>query len=696
MSRSRSVRALGALLAAAALLAPLATAYALPPQEQSQSEQQRERQEREQQNVQEVVVVTASRTEQLLLEAPTAISVIDSADIALSPAQNYADLLRGVPGLNVVQTSARDINMSSRGASGTLDASQLVLVDGRSVYQDFFGFVGWDLLPLDFSEIDQIEVVRGPSSAVWGANAMTGVVNIITKTPRAMGNSFRIRAGGGEQGTGFGSVTYSGARSGAAYRFTAGYSTQDPWERPGPLPNGTRRDIFANEGTEQPKFDARVDFDGGGTSESVWSFMGGVAGTGGTIHTGIGPFSIKDGTTFSYARADYNRRALNVKVYANLLDGDATNLLNGLPFLFESQTYDFSATNTTPFGDDDAVTYGGSFRTITFDLSIAPDEDQRSEGGGFVHADLNLNEYIALDAGVRVDKFSVLDDVVTSPRGAILFNPTGESNHVLRFSFGRAFRAPSMINNFLDVRIFNAVELPGVGQFIFPSEVFGNQDLDEERLDQFEIGYRGSLKGGKISWDIALYRTETTDRIDFFTKSVYTAFNPPPRWPLPTFLLPPFGPVLLPFEFSYRNIGEFINKGVEVGLRLQPLARNTVTVSYSWQDEPEVTGIPEDEVNISPSNRFNIGWNGFLGDAYYGATINYQDKAFWTDVLDSRFFGFTDSFTTVDASLGYMFLEGTAEASVRATNLFNEDMLQHVFGDIIGRRVVFELSLLVR
>jgi iron complex outermembrane receptor protein len=88
--------------------------------------------------------------------------------------------------VNVTQTSARDINITSRGATNTLSTTQLALVDGRSIYLDFFGFVAWDFLPVDPGEIKQIEVIRGPASAIWGANAMNGVVNVITKSPREL------------------------------------------------------------------------------------------------------------------------------------------------------------------------------------------------------------------------------------------------------------------------------------------------------------------------------------------------------------------------------------------------------------------------------------------------------------------------------------------------------------------------------
>lgn len=683
--------ALCAVVLGFALVLPANDASATTGQASAQ-EQEQEKDKREKTSIDEIVIVTASRTEQLLLEAPTSMSVIDSADIALSPALNYADLLRGVPGLNVTQVSARDMNMSARSATSTLDASQLVLLDGRSVYQDFFGFVMWDLLPVDLGEIDRIEVARGPASAVWGANAMTGVINIITKTPFSRGNAVRVRAGGGERGTGFGGFTWTGVRKKLGFRVNASYYTQDPWERPGPLPNGISRDSFANEGSKQPKFDGRVDYNI--SDNRWWSLSAGYSGTSGISHTGIGPFQVQDDTFFWYARADYNVDNLNIRAYANILDGDAINLLNGLPNTFETETYDFSATNTSVFGQH-SVTYGGSYRTSNFDLSLAPAGDDRTEGGGFAQFDLNLNDYVSVDAGVRVDSFSNIDGSVVSPRGAVLIRPTGESTHVVRASFGRAFRAPSVVNNYLGITVFNLVALP-TGPFVFASEAVGNQELVEEQLDQWEIGYRGSMLDGKFSWDIAAYRTETTDNIDFFTSGVFTAFNPPPGWPLPPFFLPPFGPILLPSDFSYRNIGEIVNKGIEIGLRIQPMARNTVVVNYSWQDNPEVTGVPVDEVNRPPTNRFNLGWNGYAGNVFYGAVVNFVDEAYWSDVLDSRFFGYTDSFTTLDASFGLMFDDGNGEISVRATNLTDEDTLQHIFGDIIGRRIVMDVAITVR
>src|SRR5687767_12338793 len=134
----------------------------------------------------EIVVVSGSRAEEKLINTPATMSVITAQTIELAPTQNFAELLRSIPGLNITQVSARDINVTSRAPTGTLATGQLALLDGRSLYQDFFGFVMWDFLPVNLNEIKQVEVIRGPASAVWGANALYGVVNVISKSPREM------------------------------------------------------------------------------------------------------------------------------------------------------------------------------------------------------------------------------------------------------------------------------------------------------------------------------------------------------------------------------------------------------------------------------------------------------------------------------------------------------------------------------
>ena len=176
------------------------------------------------------------------------------------------------------QTSARDVNVTPRAATGTLSDSMLVLLDGRSIYQDFFGVVLWDFLPVDLNEIKQIEVIRGPASAVWGANAMNGVVNVITKTPRELEGTNLVTSdsassiaprkertydGGGRLFSI--DVTHAAATSDRfAYKVSAGFLAQEAYLRPtGAIPRQRHTPIRSspNEGTSQPRLDARVDYD---------------------------------------------------------------------------------------------------------------------------------------------------------------------------------------------------------------------------------------------------------------------------------------------------------------------------------------------------------------------------------------------------------------------------------------------------
>src|SRR4029453_16184872 len=183
-------------LAAALLLAFGSTAFAQSGAQQPPQPPQPPAKPEEQPAYEKQVVVTASKVEQQLVNAPATVSVVTSDVIASTPATNYAELFRSVPGVNLSQTSAPDFNITMRGAASTLATSTLALLDGRSLYLDFFGFVAWDLLPVNPNELRQIEVDRGPASAGWGANARNGVANFISKTPRELnGKSPTIQFG---------------------------------------------------------------------------------------------------------------------------------------------------------------------------------------------------------------------------------------------------------------------------------------------------------------------------------------------------------------------------------------------------------------------------------------------------------------------------------------------------------------------
>jgi outer membrane receptor protein involved in Fe transport len=695
--------------------------------------------------VEEVIVVTASRTEQALNEAPAAITVLDAKTIESIPADDYGDLLRNVPGVNVTQTSARDINMTTRGSTNTLSTSQLVLLDGRSIYLDFFGFVMWDFLPVNPSEIKQIEAVRGPGSAVWGANAMTGVVNLITKRPKEMAGT-SLLLGGGELGTAYGSITHAGVSGNMGYKLSGGYYEQDAYDRPvfAGIP------AFENEGTSQPKGDVRLDWD---VDDSSYLTVGaGYAGTDGIVHSGIGPFDIDSGSNLSYGKVNYSRGALSVGLFANFLSADSLNLvtrgLDGRPlgFEFTTDTYNFDLANTTVLGGRNILTYGGNYRKSEFELEIAPEGTDKDEWGVFLQDEILLGEKVRWLIGGRYDDIDPLDDGVFTPRTSLLISPV--ANHTFRLSYNEAFRTPSVINNYLDADILVG---PPSGAFVIPAAARGPEllglDLVEEHLTAYEVGYVGSFANG-LSLSIAAYENQTEDSIDFFTAARYgqqpggtillpatvilspeTIANLPPGvppavvaalfrqcfaiGPTPQPLAP--GPLqacpvvgvvpgtnipvvgfggLFPAQFSYRNIGETTDRGVEVALQQRRGAWSWF-LNASWQDDPEFEGIADtSEQNIAPEWRANAGFGYDTGPWFLNLNVNYQDEAFWGDVaLSPATVGFTDSFTLLNVGIGVRMLDERLTLQVIGANVTDEEARQHFFGDIISRKVTGQLGL---
>lgn len=669
----------------------------------------------------ETVVVSGSRSEQKLADAPATMTVIGAQEIGRATSQNFAELLRSVPGLNLTQVSARDINVTSRAATGTLATGLLALLDGRSLYQDMFGFVMWDFLPVNLNEIKQVEVVRGPASAVWGANALYGVVNVITKSPREMqGTSATFglgtfdRAGGADAGSlWYASGTHAQAIDDRwAFKLSVGTYSQDPLSRPtGIIPGspgaGTPFPAYTNSGTSQPKFDTRVDYDY--VDGRRLTFSGGVSGTEGIMHSGIGPFDIDSGTVMAYGRVNFTRKALRAAAFTQMLDGDATNLLTRNPagafigFAFKTRTTDFEVSNVQTFAARHVVSYGGNLRFNAFDLSIAPQADNRTEFGMYVQDEIFLTEHLRWSVGARGDRFDYLDSFVFSPRTALLIKP--QPNQTFRVSYNRAYRSPSVINNFLDATLTEPLvlsrinpALPSNPPYLIPISVRGNEDLKETVLDAYEVGYTGVVAERTVV-SAAFYTNRTKNDI-LFTENRdrrWTAANPPPNWAFG--LLPPAVISLLtsppgqglPASFTYRNFGRTTQKGLELGIDTSAKYAN-VFVNYSHQATPDPEGFDISELNLPAKNRFNVGagfnYRRFLGNL----SVSYSDGAFWQDVLDDRYHGTTESYTLVNAGFGVKWgPRDRITTSIKATNLGNQNVQQHVFGDITKRQMVGEL-----
>ena len=194
------------------------------------------------------------RTDVRAMDSPVTTAVVRGDSIVAQASPNGETRSEECPGLNIVELSARDTQIASRQATSILANSQLVLLDGRSVYLDFFGMVLWDSLPMGTDDIEQIEVVRGPASVTWGPNAMTGAVHFITKAPRdtlgttvTMGGGWLDRNAGSTAGSGPGTmmtsnVSVSRAPSDSiAYGISAGYFRSPALPRPVGQIRGARR-----------------------------------------------------------------------------------------------------------------------------------------------------------------------------------------------------------------------------------------------------------------------------------------------------------------------------------------------------------------------------------------------------------------------------------------------------------------------
>lgn len=670
--------------------------------------------------VEETMVVTASKTDTPLIEAPATMTVIKGEELAESPFENFGDILQTIPGVNVTQTSARDVNFTIRQATTLLSNQQLGLVDGRSINLDFFGFIQWDLVSVDFDDIKQIEVVRGPASAVWGSNAKNGVVNIITKSPREnpgttvtlygglFSRDFDSLAGEGTGNSGGASFSHSQILDDTwSYRLSGAYFNSNELARPvGQVPaskipgtdistGGGFYPPYQNSGTSQPKLDFRLDQILSDDSNLVYS--AGIAYTSGTFFTPTSVFELLDESHFGYGKVNYNKGNLKLQFFANVIDVESLNLFAPLPdggFIKDStkaQNYDFEAGHAISLGQKQLLSFGGNFRHDNFEITLAPSGDNRNEAGAYIQDEIYVDKW-RFALGARVDKFSVIDHAVFSPRLTATFYAAPDQS--IRVSFNRAFRSPALVENFVNTSALTPIELP-TGTYLLPITAIGNQELEEESTDAFEIGYTGQFNANRTLLSVSYYVYNNKNNIQVIPIRFYGPENPPPGWPLPPAFVPPF---TFPETLQYENVGGLRNQGFEIAVDHRLSDALKASANYSYQKDPEIREaeqgqipFPVTQLNFPATNRLNASlW--YENSRYIAnGSMSYVDSAFWNDILDLRFHGPTDSYTMLNALFGVKWMKGRVVSSIRMNNLLNKQVQEHIFGDFLGRSVTAEL-----
>jgi iron complex outermembrane receptor protein len=208
----------------------------------------------------EETISIASRYEQPISQAPSNVYVVTDEDIRHSGATDLPTVFRRIPGLEVMQMTGADFNVSMRGDNQPGANKLLVMVDGRSIYEDTQGAVFWKAIPVTLPEIKRIEVQKGPASVLYGFNAFDGIINIITKSPEEMKGA-TVQVGGGSYGTISSAAIYANRYEKFSYRISYGHDQTQQWR------NGSALAYRDNKFNVQTEYalggDSKLTFAGG-------------------------------------------------------------------------------------------------------------------------------------------------------------------------------------------------------------------------------------------------------------------------------------------------------------------------------------------------------------------------------------------------------------------------------------------------
>ncbi len=435
----------------------------------------------------ERVVVTASRYGQDPLDSPSTITVITQEEIRLSGATNLPDLLRRVAGVDVMSLAAGEPNLSIRGFNRELSNKVLVLIDGRSVYLDFLGTVLWSAMPIGLHEIERIEVIRGPGSAIYGANAVTGVINILTRRPGAEGNV--LSAEGGAPGYVQADALFSGESGPALWRFSGGYHQVNRWSRLATVAEGGTVTSWTDDqdtSVSMIRADGRVDLPF--ASRGLASVSGGYSGGRDEFYAlgVLGNYGMDQES--SYARADLAFEPVHLRVFHNRFDGYTSPWLTDVGSLdlgtdVESTTTDAEAEYLGDFKTgkvEHRLNFGLSYRYKTATWAyLDPDSIAEHHAAAFVQEQARIGR-VQLVGSLRADRHPLVDiDKTLSPRAAAILRIA--PNTSVRASAGTAFRSPAFLESYL------ALQLPSdvAGVHIVST---GSTSLLPERIFTGELG----------------------------------------------------------------------------------------------------------------------------------------------------------------------------------------------------------------
>jgi iron complex outermembrane recepter protein len=438
----------------------------------------------------QIQVTSVSKRPEKLSDAAAAIYVITNEDIRRSGATSIPEALRLAPGLEVARQDSHTWAISSRGFNDEFANQLLVLIDGRSVYTPLFAGVYWDVQDLVLEDVDRIEVIRGPGAALWGANAVNGVINITTR-PAKETQGVLVSGGAGNEERGFGTVRYGGKLGeNAFYRVYAKYFSRDD----SALPNGDDANDnwsmwrggfrFDWEATEENLFTLQGDYYTGELNQTVlvprltapyFEFLDDEVQVSGGNVLGRWNHKFSDTSELSF-KAYYDRTERDRVVFAERRDTFDLDLQHRFQFL----------------GWNDIVVGLGYNITSdelenTFAVSFDPAERTDSLYSFFVQDEIEvIRDRLRLTLGTKVEHNDYTGWEV-QPNARLSWSIT--KKQTAWFAASRAISTPSRAED--DIRINRTVFPPGVfGPVPALVSQFGSRNMDSKELIAFELGYR--------------------------------------------------------------------------------------------------------------------------------------------------------------------------------------------------------------
>lgn len=609
-------------------------------------------------------VTSVAKREQKYSDAAAAVYVITNEAIRRSGVTSIPEALRLAPGVQVARIDGSKWAVSIRGFNNRFSNKLLVLIDGRSVYTPLFSGVYWDTQDTLIADIERIEVVRGPGGTLWGANAVNGVVNVITKHAKhtsgalvqAQGgsheNALSLRYGATLGDTGWFRAYIKGIDN-SAFENSDGTDANDDWD----IQRGGFRSDW--QATAQDEFTFQGDFyDGSADLTTLSSLL-----TPPYSFQGADTADVKGSNLLGrWTRKESDGSSFTLQAYFDSAEREETNLNQKI------ETIDVDFHHHLKLQPKHKLAWGLGYRNIkdeiqnSYTVSFTPDSRDTKLISGFIQDEIKLKENIYLTLGTKYERNDYSgSEHQPSIRLAWLANP----QHTVWTSLSRAVRTPSRAHS--DIRI-NVATIPGATPTVIAVE--GSTEFEAEELLAFELGHRG-----QFSPDLSIDSTVFYNQYDSLkTREPNT----------PVFEVTP-APAHLLISSSNRNLMTADTYGLEVAaqwnatdnwrlegsyslLRINAIPKST-TQDTSTENELE-QGAPKNQVqlhsylNLSSTTQLDIS-------LYYVDELKHQS---------------IPSYTRSDMRLGWR-PNSELELSLAVLNLQDERHPEYVTSDLVGAEI---------